>query len=172
MKDTLWIKIIKTFYGVKDLDEYRLSQINQIGNQLFMVGVIYILLSTFLSVILFRNQIDGAELILMLGNLIYLFGAGIYSANRLNKLDISTLEVSESNYEVEKRKALRKLKLTALSMLPAYYLLDILIFKKPIWAGIDSIGQLINHGFYILIIYFVCRHYKLKNLKKYDNEKG
>lgn len=35
-KDTFFIKVIKHFYGITELDEYSLSVINQLGNQLFM----------------------------------------------------------------------------------------------------------------------------------------
>ena len=109
-KESIGVKAVKRFYGVSGvLDEYKRQEINRIGNNSFMMLWAYMLLSSFVTVVVGMNHPTWALWILLIGNAVVgIFGIGLYIMSATISLGLGQVEVEKKQYDVEKQRMKKK----------------------------------------------------------------
>ncbi|MGT2895135.1 DUF6773 family protein [Streptococcus entericus] len=161
---TLWSKIIRWFYGIEELDEYREAMVNRIGNQLFMVHFMINLLSTALAFYLMKTPSVALDL-LMWTNFIWFYVATGYMMFKSNQLGIRTHEVDEQDYETVKAKKLRQLKRASLLVTPLYHLFSSYSPSKDLLTEVLDWRRLLATAIWVLVTYLGFRFFLLKGIK-------
>ncbi|MHA8110562.1 DUF3278 domain-containing protein [Lactobacillaceae bacterium Melli_B4] len=102
-KRNWYLTLISYFYGVRgELDEYKVQEINRIGNNAFLFILIawplLILLTSFLPYLV---GVHTALLILMVSSILILIGVSIYTASSVNKLHLADIDsYDEKDYQI------------------------------------------------------------------------
>ncbi|MGX4764019.1 DUF6773 family protein [Holzapfeliella sp. JNUCC 72] len=113
-KESLYIRAIKRFYGVQEVDEYREQEINKIGNKAFMILAIYNMISVFVAVLGLMSSLDKELTFLSyIGcNFIVLLAITGYAAIRVYRLRLDQIESYDSN---QYGQLIKKVKMNSLS---------------------------------------------------------
>lgn len=110
VKESLLTKVIKRFYGISGvLDEYKLRQVEHIGNNAFMLMFWYMILSNFVAA-LFSYKYPQVTVWALLGtNLFFLvYVISTYIMYATSKLKLTENEVEAKDVAKEKRKNILK----------------------------------------------------------------
>lgn len=121
-KESISVKLIKYFYGIDGkLDEYRRSELNRIGNNAFIILFMYTLVSSGIMILVGNINVKYLEYYPMVNLVAVIFGVGMYIIFQVEKLKLSTKEVTSKNYNGERRKLIRRSIKTSLITTIIYY---------------------------------------------------
>lgn len=110
-KDSWTVKLIKFTYGVKELDEYRVGELNRIGNNAFMIIYLYLILFVFFNGIFIPFISPQAALAITSKITIFIFmGVSAYIYSSVAKLKLNVIEIDDNN---DYSKKLKKMKIKA-----------------------------------------------------------
>ncbi len=151
-KETIMDKIIKRFYGISGpLDEYRRAEINQIGNNCFMILIIYMFLSSFAALIFYTRFPEATFFALIFMNLGFLlYGVFMYILFKVAKLNLTENEVPADKIKDAKRQAARRGLLAGFEFPVLMYGFTVLTswgMKEPILPEIFSLKRI---AFYVI----------------------
>ncbi|WP_125760665.1 DUF6773 family protein [Companilactobacillus hulinensis] len=108
-KESFSTKSIKYFYGIDgELDEYRRSELNRIGNNAYMILFYYLLISTIVAEFVVGNSFRFLQNYLMLNLLFLIFGSGMYTVVAIHRLKLHITDVSAMNYKSVRRMILKR----------------------------------------------------------------
>ena len=140
----LMLKIIKLFYGVEGvLDEYKLQQIDRIGNNAFLILFSYTIISNlFVS---FVSSMDSQMVlsIFILINILFSFIVVVgYIAISMNRLNLNNQEIIAEKYS-QKINRIKKRALRRGAMMTIYFwcverFLDWYFYHIPYSVGVLS----------------------------------
>ncbi|MDM5047826.1 DUF3278 domain-containing protein [Levilactobacillus brevis] len=101
-KNGIFLRFIKKFYGLTGpLDEYRVKEVNRIGNNAFVLSFIYLFLSSVVVALLTVKFSASALLpIYLLVNIIFIsLVNGGYVFFEIHRLGLDKIDVSSENYK-------------------------------------------------------------------------
>lgn len=170
-KESILTKMIKKAYDISGpLDEYKRSEINRIGNNAFMMLWLYLLFTSFCTLLVISlTNIDAYDislsLSLLLSNLIFsidIIGGYVIYATRKAKL--SEIDVTVDNYPKQKRLLKKKSALQGISWGMSMFLIMGAISPNfsSLFSWISFVIWLISGALFGLIMYW----YHASNLKK------
>ncbi|UQS84709.1 DUF3278 domain-containing protein [Apilactobacillus apisilvae] len=111
-KESFYIKFIKYLYHINgDIDEYKISEINRIGNNAFMILIVYFWLEIMaLMVPLFLSlNLQNTLLIVFFSNALMLFIIMSYIYFSIYRLKLDQIDAyDEKDYLLKLKKAKRK----------------------------------------------------------------
>ncbi|MDK8135747.1 DUF3278 domain-containing protein [Aerococcus urinae] len=169
-KNSLYIRFLKFFYGVEEMDEYRLTQCERMGNKCFIFlwfwEAILFLIALFFpanqSLIAFNFILWGSSLLGIVITMVYIL---IFSM----KLGIMVKEVDSSDYPANKKRIRKKTVKNSL-----IYGIILLLFQ--------SLGQKVREGavqfglrevVFLLVatvtFYLFMYYMNMRLLKKYED---
>lgn len=127
--DKFWTTVITCFYGVDQLDEYRLQEINQLGNKLFISYVVTSQLIFWLALLIYlpSQQFDKFSFVLAVSYFLLLFVHMMIISRCLNDKDLLTIELEEMTLS-DYRQKLRKRTLRSCLYLAIFYYLAPTLF--------------------------------------------
>lgn len=149
MTPSLWKTILKRFYGIEELDEYREAQINAIGNRLYVVNFTFNLLSSFVAILFVDKHLEAAFYGLLFSNFAVFFLSNSYLLYKLQSLKLNTVDVEEDEYAVK------------LAKLKKQCLLGGMFFGTfmHLWNNVDlgtwQFKETLTHWWFILVSLFV-----------------
>ncbi|WP_341931507.1 DUF3278 domain-containing protein [Streptococcus pluranimalium] len=126
---TVWLTLIKWFYGLDQLDEYRLQEVNQLGNNLFISYVVTSQVIFWVALIIYlpSQQFDKFSFILAVSYFLLLFIHLTKISHFLNEKDLLTIELEEMTLS-DYRQKLRKRTLRSCLYLAIFYYLAPTLF--------------------------------------------
>ncbi|WP_125587690.1 DUF3278 domain-containing protein [Companilactobacillus jidongensis] len=108
-RESFSTKFIKYFYGIDgELDEYRRSELNRIGNNAYMILFYYLLVSTIVVELVGRNNFQSLQNYLFFNLLFLMLGSGMYTVIAIHKLKLNITDVSAMNYKDVRRMILKR----------------------------------------------------------------
>ena len=94
-----WENWIRRFYGVQNLDEYRMAEINKIGNKAYLILLPYLGLANVVAYFLWYFQPEWAFWGMLGCNLLVLLGLNTYVATKVHRLKLDALEVEPNKVQ-------------------------------------------------------------------------
>ena len=94
-----WENWIRRFYGVQNLDEYRMAEINKIGNKAYLILLPYLSLANVAAYFLWYFQPEWAFWGMIGCNLLVLLGLNTYVATKVHRLKLDALEVEPNKVQ-------------------------------------------------------------------------
>ena len=94
-----WENWIRRFYGVQNLDEYRMAEINKIGNKAYLILLPYLSLANVAAYFLWYFQPEWAFWGMLGSNLLVLLGLNTYVATKVHRLKLDALEVEPNKFQ-------------------------------------------------------------------------
>ncbi|MCP0887976.1 DUF3278 domain-containing protein [Ligilactobacillus sp. WILCCON 0076] len=140
----LMLKIIKLFYGVEGvLDEYKLQQIDRIGNNAFLILFSYTIVSNLFVSFVSLNDSQMTLSIFILVNILFSLVVVVgYIAIAMKRLNLNNQEVIAENYSQKlnriKRRALRRGAMMTIYFWCVERFLDWYFYHIPYIIGILS----------------------------------
>lgn len=104
-KEKIINKLLKYFYGIDGvLDEYKKSQLNKFGNIGFIILCWYLLISSFIALILYAQNLQTAFNFLIIGNMVIFFAAMLLSSLFLRQKKLTIVDADKTDYPKMKKK--------------------------------------------------------------------
>ena len=94
-----WENWIRRFYGVQNLDEYRMAEINKIGNKAYLILLPYLGLANVAAYFLWFFHPEWAFWGMLGCNLLVLLGLNTYVATKVHRLKLDALEVEPNKVQ-------------------------------------------------------------------------
>ncbi len=164
-KETIMDKLIKRFYGISGpLDEYRRAEINRIGNNCFVVLIIYLLLSSLVALIFYMRFPEATFFALIFMNFGFLiYGLFMYFLIKVAKLNLTENTVPANKIKDAKRQAARRGLLAGFEFSVLMYGINILTswgMKDPLSPEIFSLKRIVLYiiagVFFGLMTWLIC----------------
>ncbi|WP_125605233.1 DUF3278 domain-containing protein [Lapidilactobacillus bayanensis] len=98
--ETLWMILMKLVYGVAEpVDEYKKSEINRIGNNAFIIALLYGVISTFIYIFSLDQMTKEHFLIVILANvLVYFLGLPLYISIAAKRAHLMEIDLDKNEY--------------------------------------------------------------------------
>ncbi|OFI49586.1 hypothetical protein BG261_03115 [Floricoccus tropicus] len=149
--ETLWIKIMKRFYGIEGpVDEYVEKTINKIGNFCFIFSAIYIIISAPLLLIAWEYlSYDNFPISLMIYLFLYLTIITFYMSYSMNKYKIVGFsDITAEDYDRVMKSERKKLTIATISFTCGIFLMDVLFTAIKLdgtsWSQVFSLKNMIS----------------------------
>lgn len=107
-KNSLYIRFLKFFYGVEEMDEYRLTQCERMGNKCFIFLWFWEAILFLIALFFPANQSLIAFNFILWGSLLGIVITMVYILIFSMKLGIMVKEVDSSDYPANKKRIRKK----------------------------------------------------------------
>ncbi|CAH1852031.1 DUF3278 domain-containing protein [Convivina praedatoris] len=160
----LYIGLLRWFYGIDGvIDEYKEQKLNKFGNIAFILLMIYLILSTFVTLLFWAKYGDGVLINLVLLNMAVFFVSALIEGFYVfkNKLDKTYSKSPDNQKKKYQRKAIRVGVFFGFWMYLSTGILDYIIDKTSLvnLLSIQSIGRGIIQGvFFGAFMYLMFKH--------------
>lgn len=166
---SLWARALRWFYGIEDIDEYREAEVNRIGNRLYM-GYFSVAILSFPIALSLSKWPEKAFWFLFMTHFLYLFASTGYMLYQIRKLELTRIDVEETDFEQVRRQKLRRLRRHTWFAAIIYHLftsmshVDFVLSK--VMAELVSPARLIATLIYWLGFYYTMKWFLLKDIHK------
>lgn len=142
-KDPFFTKLLKRFYGIVELDEYREKELNRINSQAMMLVWWYTIFANLIFLAILSKNPEVAAWTMLTSNLIiFSFVVPSYILFQAKKLDLTVTEAAPEDVDVLRKKSL---KATILASIGFSAFMAILIPLYSWWEkGGDLISRILN----------------------------
>lgn len=155
-KESFWDRLLKYFYGVEELDEYRERELNRINSRIFMILWLVVILSCpFLFFIIYQSPRRAAWWLFTSIVVIFIFIIPLVSSLRSYYLQLNRIDVDNKEFQIRYKKTFQRTIITSL-----YWIL-IMSIASSFWEWFVIGGNFLSHfcNPYSLFIWIVSGYF-------------